>query len=164
MNLTHYVDLIRYVTGVEVDAVAGFAGSVDRVGEVEDTVSVSLRYANGAIGTLFGSSAIRGIDGRNELRIWGRDGQLSLEPDLRVFTLRAVRGLRTGRWLQPAARDRNVRAVYLSRLGTAIAEGRPPDVTGRDALAVQALVDAAYRAHEYGAAVRPAALLEELHS
>jgi predicted dehydrogenase len=160
MNLTHYIDLVRHITGVEVESVTAVCASADRAADVEDTISVGLHYENGAVGTIFGCSAVRGIDGRNELRIWGRDGQLSLEPDLRVLSLRPVDGLRTGRWLSPASDDRNMRAVYLSRLGTAITEGREPDVTAQDGLAVQALVEAAYQAHEERTVVRPRALLE----
>ena len=54
-----------------------------------------------------------------------------------------------------------MRARYLSRLATAIHEGRPPEVTAADGLAVQAFVEAAYRAGQAGHGVRPGELLAE---
>ena len=79
-----------------------------------------------------------------------------------MYTLRALDGLLTGRWqtFGPSA-EVNSRAVYLSRLATAIDRGDTPDVTAEDGLAVQAIIEAAYRSSESGLAVRPAALIDE---
>ena len=61
MNLSHYVDLIRHLTGLEVEAVSSGAQSSEQTAEVEDAVSVTVRYANGALGSLFANAALRGI-------------------------------------------------------------------------------------------------------
>ena len=59
MNLCHYVDLIRYVGGLEAELVLAQAQPEDAAAEVEDSVSVTVRYGGGAIGTLCASSALR---------------------------------------------------------------------------------------------------------
>jgi predicted dehydrogenase/NADPH:quinone reductase-like Zn-dependent oxidoreductase len=163
MNLTHYVDLVRHLVGVEVDEVWGSAGTVEGATEVEDTIAVTLRFANGAIGTLVGCSSVRGTLSE-ECRIWGADGHLAVEPEPRLFTLRAVDGLRSGRWQAPGRLpgSARIRAVYLSRLATALDEGRPPEIGAADGLAVQSVVEAAYLSAERGEGVRPADLLEEV--
>ena len=163
MNLCHYLDLIRHVTGIEADLVTARMQAADATAEVEDACSVSVTYANGAVGSLLGAAAVRGAEPSTELRLWGTDGQLALEPAPRVYTLRALDGLRTNRWHTfgrlPVA---NIRALYLSRLATAIDRGEPLDVDAADGLAVQAFVEAAYRAGESEEAVRPRSLLKEV--
>ncbi|MGH3112013.1 MAG: hypothetical protein ACRDOP_00930, partial [Gaiellaceae bacterium] len=80
----------------------------------------------------------------------------------RLYTLRPLDGVRPSRWQSiGGGRPFDIRAVYVSRLGTAIARGQPPDVTAEDGLAVQALMEAAYRAAETGRSVRPGDVLEE---
>lgn len=160
MNLSHYIDLIRYLVGVEAESVTAVAGREDESAEVEDSVSVSVRYANQALGSLFGCSSARGIAGTTELQLWGRDGHVAVEPELRAYTLRAVDGLRPARWQSlDLVGGVNIRAVFVSRFATAIAEGRPPDIGMDDGLAVQAFIEAAYRSIESRAPVRPADLL-----
>ena len=161
MNISHLLDLVRHVTGLEVDTCTAAAATLDGPAEVEDTVSLTLRYENGAIGTLFGSSALRGNRGGSiELHVWGRDGSLELEPSPRIYTGRAVDGLRTTRWNSlEGYRATDVRAVYVSRLASAISRGTEPDVTAADGLAVQALIEAAYRSSDDGEPVRPGDLL-----
>ncbi len=145
MNLCHYIDLLRYLTGDEPAKVLALTGAVDRPGQIEDSVAATLQYEGGAIGTFFGSSAARGMPGRSELRLWGSEGHVVVEPDGSVFSERALPGLRSGRWHTFGELPCwNSRAVYLSRFASAVAEGRTPDVTLEDALAVQKFVELAY--------------------
>jgi predicted dehydrogenase len=164
MNLSHYLDLVRYIAGVEAQTCTALTDVVDGPAEVEDTVSLSVRYTNGAMGTLFGCSALRGNrSGFVELHVWGRDGHLTVEPTPQVYTARAIDGLRPARWQTfsgPAGAD--IRAVFVSRFATAIDRGEEPDVTAADGLAVQALIEAAYRSSELGAPARVHDLLAEV--
>jgi predicted dehydrogenase len=166
MNLSHYLDLVRHIGGVEVAACSAATGLVDPPAEVEDTISLTLRYENGAIGNLFGSAALRGNgSGLVELHLWGRDGHLTVEPEAHVYTLRALDGIRPARWQSFASpHERDIRAVYLSRFATAIDQGVEPDVTAVDGLAVQALIEAAYRSSELGDVIDVRALLAEAHA
>jgi predicted dehydrogenase/NADPH:quinone reductase-like Zn-dependent oxidoreductase len=162
MNLSHYLDLVRYLTGVEAEVVAARTQAAEST-EVEDACSVSVTYANGAVGSLLGAAAVRGCDPNTELRLWGAEGHIALEPDPLVYTLRALDGLRTNRWQTfgrlPAA---NIRVIYFSRLATAIDRGDLPDIGGADGLAVQAFIEAAYRSSQSGQGVRPSSLLQEV--
>ena len=160
MNLSHYLDLLRYLSGMEVESVSGLTGAADAGAEVEDTAAFSVRLANGAVGSLIGSSDVRAT-GTTEFRFWGPDGHVAVEPDPRFFTLRAIGDLRSGRWQTFGKLPRpDLRAVFLCRFATAIAEGRRPDVTAEDGVAVQALIEAAYAAADQEAVVRPASLVE----
>ena len=162
MNLSHYIDLVRYLTGAEADVLVARTRIQESTAEVEDVVSVSVRYANGALGSLFGAAALRGSEPRTELRLWGPDGHIAVEPEPLVYTLRALDGLRTNRWQTfgrlPAV---NIRAIFFSRLATAIDRGELPEVSADDGLAVQAFIEAAYRSSESGQSVSPRALLQE---
>jgi 2-desacetyl-2-hydroxyethyl bacteriochlorophyllide A dehydrogenase len=165
MNLSHYVDLGLYLAATEVDAVSAFSASVDPDGEVEDSISVSIRYANGAVGSLFGGSAVPGTwagQGSTELRLWGTDGHLSVEGTGDIFTLRGTTGIRPGRWqtlVSPPSAA--IRTAFVSRFATAVHDGTAADVRPDDALRVQAFIEATYRSAERGAPVRPADLLAE---
>lgn len=165
MNLSHYVDLVRRFAGVEAETVTALAGQVDSPGEVEDTVSIAVGYGNGAVGSVFGCTTARGIPGTTELHVWGREGYLVVESDPRVYTTRAVAGVRPGRWqaLGPLPKT-NIRAVFLSRFASALDRGVEPDVSPADGLAVQAFMEAAYRSIERGSAVSPRELLVEAYA
>lgn len=161
MNLPHYIDLLRHLSGADPVEVGAATTTSDPGAEVEDTASLSLRYENGALASLFCCTAARGARS-TELRLWGRDGHIKLEPSARAYTLRAVDGPRTSRW-QPigTAASTPIRTVFVSRFATALAEGRPPEVTAADGLAAQAVMEACYRSHETGRRTRPADLLSE---
>jgi 2-desacetyl-2-hydroxyethyl bacteriochlorophyllide A dehydrogenase len=149
MNLTHYVDLLRHVAGAEPAWVAGTART-DEGAEVEDAVALSVGFRGGAIGTFAGSASTRGTpDSRFE--IWGETGTLRLTPDPAIYTERAVDGVPVGQWcrLAPGAHE-DERRVFVERFAQAVRDGRSPDVTPGDALAVQAFIEAAYRAVESG--------------
>src|SRR5687768_8243381 len=158
MNFPHLIDVIRAVARIEVDEVSALTSSSEGL-EVEDTVSVSVRYDNGAVGSFVGSSAARGTTDE-QLQLWGTDGYLVLSPKPRLFTLRSRPGATASRWHSLADEEAaDPRAVFVSRFATALARGEKPDVTLDDGLAVQAVVEAAYRADETGRSVQLAELL-----
>ena len=90
MNLSHYIDLVRHLTGVEADVVACRTQIEEPSAEVEDAVSVSVRYTNGALGSLFATAALRGSEPSTQLRLWGPDGTIAVEPDPRLYTAARV--------------------------------------------------------------------------
>jgi predicted dehydrogenase len=152
MNLIHYVDLLRYVAGAEVMWVAGGARADEGV-EVEDAIGLSIGFQDGAIGTLTGSASTRGAP-EPRFEIWGEHGTLRLAPEPAIYTDRAIDGVAAGRWcrLAPGVNE-DERRTFVDRFAQAIRDGRQPDVTAADALAVQAFVDAAYSAVATGARV-----------
>jgi predicted dehydrogenase len=160
MNLSHEVELVRYLTGLKIEEVMAVTANLDRLAEVEDNVSVSVSYEGGAIGSFVASAAARGW--RHEsVRIWGTDGHVEVKPEARLYTLRALDGLPTGQWTSSSETpELPARATYFSRFASAVAMGHPPEVSARDGLAAQAFVEAAYRSAASGHSVRPADLLK----
>jgi predicted dehydrogenase/NADPH:quinone reductase-like Zn-dependent oxidoreductase len=152
MNLTHYVDLLRHVTGLEPARVA--ATSRARAGsEVEEAITATIEFSGGAIGSLLASAATRGAPG-NRFEAWGESGSVRFEPEPALYTERAVDGVVPGRWSAlPEDPAVNPRRLFVDHFCAAVLESRPPDVTAGDGLAVQAFVDAAYRSA--GAGGRP---------
>jgi predicted dehydrogenase/threonine dehydrogenase-like Zn-dependent dehydrogenase len=161
MNLCHDIELVRHLTGASVSEVMAFTSNTGRVAEVEDSVSVSVSYESGAIGSFVAGSGTRGL--RHEaVRIWGTYGQVEVRPHGRMYTQRALDGLAVGRWVRLGGRRQlPARAVYFSRFASSVTSGRKPEVTALDGLAVQAFVEAAYQSATDGPSVRPADLLRQ---
>jgi predicted dehydrogenase len=157
MNLTHYVDFIRHIADAEFESVMAVART-DAGAEVEDAIVLTLDFGGGAIGTILGSASTRG-NPPNRFELWGDAGTLRLEPEALIYTERAIDGLASGRWcalpVEPAV---DPREVFVTRFAAAVLEGRLPDVTAADGLAVQTVVEAAYRSVEQGSAVSLRAL------
>jgi len=163
MNLSHYIDLVRYLTGVEALEVSAVMKASDHEDSVETAVTVGVRYEGGATGSVVGGTDMRGILSR-ELRLWGSDGHLAIEPEPRIYTQRAIDGLRPGRWHSFGRLPGSAltRATYFSRLASALDAREPPEVTAGDGLAVQSFIEAAYRSSELGEPVRTTSLLEQV--
>ena len=149
MNVVHHLDLLRFVAGAETESVAGVALR-DEDAEVEDAVALSVGFVGGAIGSVSASASTRGAP-ETRFEIWGDAGTVRLEPDAAFYTDRAVAGALPGRWASlPSAPVDETRRIFVEQFAAAVFEGREPDVTPADGLAVQAFVDAAYRAVESG--------------
>jgi 2-desacetyl-2-hydroxyethyl bacteriochlorophyllide A dehydrogenase len=166
MNVSHHVDLVRYLVGVEAETVLAAGASLDRDAEVEDTVSVSLTYENGAIGTLTASSARRGMGGGSaEIQLWGSEGQILMGEEMRIYSERRIGEFRPGRWhVVECPKQPNGRAVFVSRFATAVAKGEEPDVTAEDGIAVQAFIEAVYTSMDLGTAVGTRQLVADVTS
>jgi predicted dehydrogenase/NADPH:quinone reductase-like Zn-dependent oxidoreductase len=149
MNLTHYLDFIRYVAGLDAISVA----ATTRIGpgaEVEDFVSITAVLEGGAIASISGSASTRGAP-PSRFELWGELGTLRLEPEPALYTETALGGLNTGAWTAlPGGADVDPRRVYVERFAAAVREGRPAEVSAADGLAVQAFVEAAYQSAEQG--------------
>ncbi len=149
MNMTHHIDVLRSVTGCEITEVSART-RVAEGADVEDAIAVTLTFANGAVGTLLGSASTRGAPPAR-FDLWGDAGTIQLEPDARLFTERAVPGALTRRWnFLPREPEVDERTVFVERFAAAVLSGGRPDVTAEDGVAVQAVVEAAYRSAQEG--------------
>jgi 2-desacetyl-2-hydroxyethyl bacteriochlorophyllide A dehydrogenase len=144
MNACHLLDHMSWVVGSDIIEVASCLGRLVHETEVEDTVSVSYRYRNGAIGTLDVSNAVAGPP-IQEQRIVGSTGQLVIAPALKLWPAVAVEGYAPGQWhhIKGLARPAE-RRHYFDAFAAAVLDGHPPPVLPEEARAVQAAIDAAY--------------------
>lgn len=154
MNVCHMLDYFAFITGLEPSHVYSTYSTELSPVEVEDSISVSIGYDGGAIGSVHASSLARGERWRSDERIWGTHGSMQLTPDPRVYTMRSVNSLKPARWqkirkLPPSSRV----ATYFDRFSQAVSRGEEPEVTGRDGRRNLELILGAYEAARTGTAV-----------
>jgi inositol 2-dehydrogenase len=148
----HDFDLARWLMGREVEHVSA-AGSLlvcdalQAVGDIDNAV-INLRFEDGALGNIEVSrNASYGYDVRTEvLGTTGRVHVGSDEWDSTRYSIHTARGTRRDHYL-----TQRFGAAYRAQIHHFVAcvrEGRPPSVTGRDALAATELARAAtFSAH-----------------
>ena len=135
MNTSHGLDTIRWLTGLEVVRVAGEIGTLAAEGvEVEDTASASLRFDNGAIGSLFVGAHMAGAAEDERITLFGTEGQLRLphlygSNPLQVFLRREWGGLAPSEWpccRTSAGRSTTARWTTLPRPCAMAGRPQPP--------------------------------------
>ena len=91
-----------------------------------------------------------------ELRIWGRDGQISLTKPFQFWSSRMIEGKYAGRWhsMQPLPTLASPDVELLERFARSIIRGEPPEVTGVDGVRLQAVIEAAYESVRLGRPVK----------
>jgi predicted dehydrogenase len=151
MNTSHALDTLRWLTGLEVVRVAGEIDTLVAGGvEVEDTASASLRFDNGAIGSLFVGAHLAGASRDEHLTIFGTEGQLRLPypygPDpLNVFFRREWDGLAPNEWHTLPDAQAPIYARAVDDFAQAVQRGLPAPTSGRDARQVLAIVLGLYQ-------------------
>jgi len=148
MNSVHPIDLVRHLTGLEVDRVyAEYDTFLHRV-EVEDAIAVILRYSNGALGTIqAATAAAAGREGRAPLRLFGTRGQIALgapwagKPAMSIFTVEQNAWEHRG---PPAGKDARTR--YVEHFARACFGEEELRATGRDGYRALEVILAAYQA------------------
>ena len=166
----HMVDLVRWIGGPVV-SVAGHIATLGHAMEAEDTATVSIRFASGALGTIVATTCAEpGFD--QELRVYGDRGHVrivkdtpvewSLDPEAAASVPApesapdAARMAVTG-VLAPATwgTDATGHIRQYADIVAAIREGRPPAVAGEDGRDAVAVITAAYEADRTGRAIQP---------
>ena len=76
----HWLDLAMYLTGADVEQVAGFTANVGgQPLDIEDSASATFKFSNGTLGTLTSGYYLdKGY--HSHIKIWGSQGWLLLEP------------------------------------------------------------------------------------
>jgi predicted dehydrogenase len=153
MNGIHDLNTVRFVTGLEVRRVYAEYGTFATPVEVEDYLVATLRYDNGAAGTIEMGSCIRGgseIRGPG-IRIYGTAGQITLGDSPRIYVTRSYEEYEAGTWQDiGGAYEQYSRLAIVDGFANAVLEGNPPPVTGEDGRATLEIVLAAYRSGETG--------------
>lgn len=158
MNAIHQIDVLRFITGLEVERVSAEWVNFTGLADVEDMIAVLLRYSNGAIGTIDTTNYAPGGGEPSVLRIYGSRGQLQMgRSGLRAFVEAPVSGvpgvpdLKAGEWQDvPVSPSGNPRTLLLDDFARAVTDGQEPPISGRDGRAAIEIVIAAYTSAETG--------------
>lgn len=151
MNVSHQLDAIRYLTGLEVASVSAEVGTLTASVEVEDLAAATLRYDNGAIGSLFAGAHLAGSMGSERLDIFGAQGQLRL-PDpygdgpLQVFLRQGWGNIPANHWHTLPTVRISAYAGAVEAFAQAVQLGKPAPTNGEDARRTLATVLAIYQA------------------
>jgi len=163
----HMVDLVRWIGG-PVASVAARVATIGHAMEAEDTATVSLRFANGALGSIVATTCAEpGFD--QELRVYGDlghariVGQQALEWSLAPGTDVSIPAGQSGpgaaatpeAQLAPATwgTDATGHIRQYADIVAAIRTGRAPAVTGEDGRNAVEIVVAAVEASDTGRTV-----------
>jgi predicted dehydrogenase len=144
--MVHHLDYAGYITGESVAEVCGDYDSLHMPAgvEVEDSVSVHYRYANGALGILSACSRCPGM--QDYQSFWGTLGQIRLSREGgRFFTRQPITGFAAGRWHSfPELPEIDSRAVLIEKFARSVLLGTPLDIPPDNSRAVTRIVEAAY--------------------
>ena len=148
----HWLDLALFITGTEVEAVAGFSGNVGgQPMDVEDANAAALRFSNGMLGTMTSGYYLdRGY--HQHIKVWGEKGWLEMNQQSDVILKwystaePKVSGVQSftppG---EPGGYPPFVHACVRASAGL-----QPPPVTGREGLRVLDAIYAFYEAAKSG--------------
>lgn len=139
MNVLHHLDAVRALIGREAESVvARTAPSVEYEG-IEDVATVIVDFA-GALATFVGGASVFNGPGER-IELWTPSLRIGLLPD--GIVAHAEGESSTEADFEPLPKNQS-RVDFISRFAHAVADGTQPPVAVRDALAVQAIVTAAY--------------------
>ncbi len=157
MNSVHPIDLVRYLTGLEVERVYAEYDTFVHPVQVEDAIAVVLRYDNGALGVIqSATAAVAGREGRAPVRIFGSTGQIALrapwaeKPAMSIFTVDS----KAWEHREPPT-DKGPRTRYVENFARACFGEEELRATGGDGYRALEIILAAYQA---GAEQQPVAL------
>jgi predicted dehydrogenase len=139
MNVLHHLDAVRALIGREAESVIARTTPGVKYPGIEDVATLIVDFG-GALATFVGAaSAFHGPGERVEL--WNSSLRIGLLPD---GVIAHPDGESTApAEPEPVARERS-RTEFISAFAEGIVNGTQPEVAVRDALAVQAIVTAAY--------------------
>ena len=158
----HTIDLVRWIGG-PVSSVAGHVATLGHQMEAEDTASVSLRFASGALGSIVATTCVT-PEQPVELRVYGDAGHVRLvgedpvEWDVPGVAAPEPEADR----IEPAPGGEATRTWGTSAVGylrqyadfvDAVRGGHAPAVTGRDGRNAVEIIAAAYEADRTGRVV-----------
>jgi UDP-N-acetyl-2-amino-2-deoxyglucuronate dehydrogenase len=158
----HSVDLMRWIGG-PVASVAGHVATLGHRMEAEDTATVSLRFASGALGVIAATTCVT-PEHPVELRVYGDQGRVRLVGEMPAeWDVPGVPAPDPVADEPPSASGVGVTRTWgTSSLGflrqyqdivEAIQSGRPPAVSGQDGRDAVEIITSAYEADETGHAV-----------
>jgi predicted dehydrogenase len=160
----HDLDILLWLTGDRVVEVQAMAGTVNGEAiDVEDVISLAMRYESGAIGTVHYAYALPRTFGEGYVALRGSGGSVKILPSGNLTWIGAgsvsdpVMVQETTYTTRSFPGYGAAGVACLDDLLRAIAEDRDPAATGEDVTAALRIIDAAYEAATSGRRVRVAA-------
>jgi predicted dehydrogenase len=150
MNTSHLLDALFYITGLVVVSVSADIGTLVANVEVEDTASATLRFNNGAIGSLIAGAHIKGAQNEEYCRVYGTEGQIHL-PDLygsdplRIYLKRPWSQFGSGQWYSISTEPVTVHQRAIEDYAEALQSGGCVPIDAQAARRVLAVVLAIYQ-------------------
>ncbi|MGQ9514646.1 MAG: Gfo/Idh/MocA family protein [Thermoproteota archaeon] len=147
MNCVHDIDYMRYITGLEAKRVYSEYGTFLTPVEVEDYISVIIRYTNDAIGTIRASSCLEDIPrtGVRGNRIHGSEGEIVISNPLLIRTKKETELGEAGKWNEVKLEGGSKNTIrFFEAFAEAILSGRELPVTGEDGRKALEVIVAAY--------------------
>lgn len=156
----HDLDLLLWLGGEPIVEVQAMTGTVGSAIAVEDVISMAVRYASGAIGTVHYAYALPRSGGEGYLALRGSRGSIRIEPN------GALSWTGPGDAKDPVISQQTtyetrklpgygaVGVTIIDDLLRAIEEDRDPLATGENAVRSLRLIDAAYESARTGTRVR----------
>lgn len=145
VNACHQLDLVRHITGLEVEEAFARKATVAEPIEVENLALVSLRCRGGALLNLVASSCTHGL-GRYPAYtlpdvLSGTEGSLLLGTRLELSRISEP----VQRWEHPLLDLAQTKARAVDDFARAVRAGEPPPIAAHDAVAVLEVLAAAHR-------------------
>ncbi len=148
----HWLDLALFITGAEVEAVAGFSGNVGgQPMDVEDSNAAALRFSNGMLGTLTSGYYLdRGY--HQHLKLWGEQGWLELnhQPEVSLKWYSTAEPKVSGIQTYTPPNEPGGYTPWVHACVRAAAGLQDPPVTGREGMRVLDTIYAFYEAARSG--------------
>lgn len=150
MNTSHLLDALMYITGLKVTSVAAEVATLLADVEVEDMASATLRFDNGAIGSMLAGAHIAGAQHDECCFLYGTGGQIRL-PDpygsdpLQIFLKQAWGQYAAGQWHSLPTKPIPVYERAIEDFARAVQSGRCAPIDGSAARRVLAIVLAMYQ-------------------
>ena len=150
MNTSHLLDALFHITDLSVSHVSGQLDHLTSNVEVEDMAAATLRFNNGAIGSIMAGAHIRGARNEECCFIYGTEGQIRL-PDpygsdaLLVYLKRTWEDLAADQWHSIPVDPAPVYQQAIADFARAIRSGGCAPIDAYAARQVLAVVLAIYR-------------------
>jgi predicted dehydrogenase len=150
MNTSHLLDALAYVTGLTVTQVSAEVETLAADVDVEDMAVATLRFDNGAIGSLISGAHIIGADRDECCNLYGTKGQIRMPdpygPDpLRFYLKEAWRDFVANQWHALPAGPLPVHQLAVEDFARAVRSGVPAPICAEAARQVLAVVLSIYR-------------------
>jgi len=150
MNTSHLLDALFYITDLSVTSVSAEIGNLVSNVEVEDMAAATLRFNNGAIGSLMAGAHISGAGNEECCFIYGTEGQIRL-PDpygsdpLRIYLKQPYNQFSPEQWHSISAEPISVYQSAIEEYAKALRSGGCIPIDGQAARQVLAVILAIYQ-------------------